>query len=104
MGIVTMEDILEELVGEIWDEHDEVEEAIHPLSEGRWRLSGGLPPQKAFSLLGIREESDDATLSGWLMDSLGRVPAAGDRLDCQGVTFTVEETELNRATWILAAR
>lgn len=104
LGIVTMEDILEELVGEIWDEHDEVEEAIHPLSEGRWRLSGGLPPQKAFSLLGIREESDDATLSGWLMDSLGRVPAAGDRLDCQGVTFTVEETELNRATWILAAR
>lgn len=104
LGIVTMEDILEELVGEIWDEHDEVEEAVCPLSDGRCRLAGQLSPQKAFSLLGIREETGDPTLSGWLMDSLGRVPMAGDQLVCQGVTFTVEETELNRVTWVLATR
>lgn len=104
LGIVTMEDILEELVGDIWDEHDEVEEAIHPLPDGRYRLAGELSPQKAFSLFGIREETDDPTLSGWLMDSLGRVPMAGDQLSCQGVTFTVEAMELNRVTWVLAGR
>lgn len=104
LGIVTMEDILEELVGEIWDEHDEVEESVCPLPGGRYRLAGSLPPQKAFSILGIRQEADDPTLSGWLMDSMGRVPMSGDQLDCQGVTFTVEETELNRVTWVLAAR
>lgn len=104
LGIVTMEDILEELVGEIWDEHDEVEEAICSLPDGRYRLSGELSPQKAFSTLGIRLETDDPTLSGWLMDSLGRVPAAGDQIFCQDVTFTVEQMELNRVTWILASR
>lgn len=104
LGIVTMEDILEELVGEIWDEHDEVEESIRPLTDDRYRLAGDITPQKAFAIFGIREDTDDSTLSGWLMDTLGHVPCAGDQVVCQGVTFTVEEMQLNRVTQVLASR
>ena len=104
LGIVTMEDILEELVGEIWDEHDEIEESICRLEDGRYRLSGDLSPQKAFALFHLREETDSSTVSGWLMEMLGRVPAAADQVTVQDVTFTVEGTELNRVTSVLAER
>ena len=104
LGIVTMEDILEELVGEIWDEHDEVQEPIRALGENRYQLAGDLAPQKAFSLFGIREETDAPTLSSWMMDGLERIPTKGDQFSCQDVTFTVEETELNRVTRILAEK
>ena len=92
-GIVTMEDILEELVGEIWDEHDEVEEDISE-SKGIYTVSGSMDPEELFEELEMDiEEVPYATLSGWIMDELNKVPEVGDTFDSNGYKFTVETVD-----------
>lgn len=92
MGLVTMEDILEELVGEIWDESDEVEYPIVNLSDGVYRISGDADIVDVFETLGIEWEEDitDAlTAGGWVLEELGRIPAEGDRFTRFGFEVTV---------------
>ena len=103
MGIVTMEDILEELVGEIWDEHDEVKEPIRRMGDRRYLVDGDVSPEKLFDIFQLQEETECSTLSGWMMEELGHIPAVGDQITRDGITFTVQKTELNRATEIVAA-
>ena len=92
-GIVTMEDILEELVGEIWDEHDEVEEDISE-NKGVYTVSGSMDPEELFEELEMDiEEVPYATLSGWIMDELDKVPEVGDTFDSEGYRFTVETVD-----------
>lgn len=92
-GIVTMEDILEELVGEIWDEHDEVEEDISE-NKGVYTVSGSMDPEELFEELEIDiEEVPYATLSGWIMDELNKVPEEGDTFENSGYRFTVETVD-----------
>lgn len=92
-GIVTMEDILEELVGEIWDEHDEVEEDISE-NKGVYTVSGSMEPEELFEELEIDiEEVPYATLSGWIMDELNKVPEVGDTFENSGYRFTVETVD-----------
>ncbi|MBQ6878466.1 MAG: HlyC/CorC family transporter [Oscillospiraceae bacterium] len=92
-GIVTMEDILEELVGEIWDEHDEVEEDISE-SKGVYTVSGSMDPEELFEELELDiEEVPYATLSGWIMDELNKVPEVGDTFENRGYRFTVETVD-----------
>ncbi|MFR5781508.1 MAG: hemolysin family protein [Oscillospiraceae bacterium] len=78
LGIVTMEDILEELVGEIWDEHDEVVEELRQTGEDTYRVSGSAELDGVFEYFGIECESESVTLSGWVMEQLDRIPKAGD--------------------------
>ena len=99
-GIVTMEDVLEELVGEIWDEHDEVEEDFTKVSDGVYTVSGSADPEETLENLGIDKEVDCATMGGWVMDELNKVPEVGDTFDCEGYTVTVTAVDGMRAETI----
>lgn len=99
-GIVTMEDVLEELVGEIWDEHDEVEEDFTQVSDGVYTVSGSADPEETLENLGIDKEVDYATMGGWVMDELNKVPEVGDSFDCDGYTVTVTAVDGMRAETI----
>lgn len=93
LGIVTMEDILEELVGEIWDEHDEVEEDFEATGDGSYTVSGTADPEELLETLGFDEEIRYATVGGWVMDELDKVPEVGDSFDYKG--FRIEVTAVD---------
>ena len=104
VGIVTMEDILEELVGEIWDEHDEVVEDIVEVSEGRWRVSGGASLEDLRAIVAVGEDYDSVTVNGWVLEVLGRFPNPGDAFDYEGCRVTVEKVDHRRVESILIER
>ena len=95
-GLLTMEDILEELVGEIWDEHDEVVQEIVQISEREYKFSGRASVKKLFDLMDEEDESEAATVGGWVMEQLKRIPAVGDNFDYKGTHVEVTEMEEKR--------
>ena len=80
-GIVTMEDILEELVGEIWDEHDEEETPISKGSDGTYLVDAEMSFDDFADYFGLRSDSDMASVSGWVMEQFGRLPETGASFD-----------------------
>ena len=92
-GIVTMEDILEELVGDIWDEHDQVVEDIVALGEGEWRVAGGASLDDLREVAPIDGEYDSVTVNGWVLEALGRFPQAGEQFDIGRLRVTVESAD-----------
>ena len=90
-GLVTLEDILEEIVGEIWDEHDEIIEEIKEVGEGEYIVSGMANLEKLFEELEIEldEELDAMTVNGWAMKILERIPEEGDSFEELGLTVKV---------------
>ena len=100
LGIVTMEDILEELVGDIWDEHDEVVEDIVELPDGGLRVSGGASLEDLKERLDIPERFESVTVNGWVLEVLGRFPQPGDGFDFNNVHITVEKVARRRVEQI----
>ena len=95
-GIATLEDILEELVGEIWDEHDEVIENFQKQSDGSFLISCTADLDDMYDLFQIRGTCDAATVSGWVLEQVGRVPEVGDHFIAEGLDVTVTKVEHRR--------
>ena len=91
-GIVTMEDILEELVGEIWDEHDEEETPISKGADGTYLVDAEMSFDDFADYFGLRSDSDMASVSGWVMEQFGRLPETGASFDFE--TLHVQITRI----------
>ncbi len=97
MGIVTMEDILEELVGEIWDEHDEVIEEFKLQPDGSYLISCSANLDDLFDRFSIRAaDIDSASISGWVLEQLGRLPVEGDHFVYDTLDVTVTHLDHHR--------
>ena len=95
-ALVTLEDIVEELVGEIWDEHDEVIEEFKKQADGSYLISCSADLTDLFDLFSISDECDANTVSGWVMEQVGRVPEAGDHFVADGLDVTVTKVDHRR--------
>jgi len=92
LGIVTIEDIVEELVGEIWDEHDEVVENVKKESNGSFTVRGGLSFEDMLEAIDLsvgEAEIPDTTIANWIMENLGRLPQINEILTWQNLTIKV---------------
>ena len=95
-GIVTMEDILEELVGEIWDEHDEEEVFIHKTPEGNFLVDAGMNFEDFAAYFHLKTDSEMVSVSGWVMEQFGQVPEVGDSFSFANLHVTVTKVDNHR--------
>ena len=106
-GLITMEDILEELVGDIYDEYDKVEKEYEKIDDNTYLLSGSLPIYDVNKLLDAKiPEGDYDTLSGYLQEELGRIPKDEENpiIETERVTYKIEEYEDKRIIKVKACK
>ena len=103
-GIVTMEDILEELVGEIWDEHDEEEVFLRKIAPDTWLVDAGMDFDDFAEFFQLKTDSEMVSVSGWVMEQFGRVPEAGDSFVFESLTVRVTKVENHRIEEIQVTR
>ena len=99
-GIITLEDILEELVGEIWDEHDEVTEDFHKQADGSWIVLGSASVDDLYETLGLPEDEDidSNTVNGLVQEKTCHLPKVGDRFTLGEYDGVVTRTAKRRVT------
>ena len=94
LGVVSMEDVLEQIVGEIWDETDIVEQEVVEKAEGEYELDGSMVITDFMELLGLSEEEfepESETVGGWTLEMFGTFPKEGDSFRYENMTVTVLE-------------
>jgi CBS domain containing-hemolysin-like protein len=108
LGIVTIEDIVEELVGEIWDEHDEIIEDITPIGENCWRVLGSAALDDVFEFFSLKRDDEEGrwntTVGSWVLETLGGVPHTGDSFSYQDLVIQVTAIVRHRVVDVTITR
>ncbi len=100
LGIVTMEDILEQLVGDIWDEHDEVVEEFKELDEKTFIIDCSMNLDDFCEEFDIETESDSVSVGGWVAEQIGNIPDVNDSFTFENLAITVTEVDSHCAAVI----
>ena len=101
MGVLTMEDVIEQLVGDIWDESDVIDEEFVQLGPDHYEADGDMRIYDFFDELDIDDrdfDDDNATLGGWTIEMVGGYPKVGDSFTYKNLTVTVKEVQGMRVT------
>ena len=99
LGIVTMEDLLEEIVGEIWDEDEEIEHNYYKIGKGEFLVNGDMELEDMLGLFDMDEDSlecDSVTVGGYILEHAGTIPHKRDNIEADGFKFTVMEVKDQR--------
>ena len=105
LGVISMEDVIEAIVGDIWDETDQVESPVVQRKDGVWEFDGDMPITEFLNVVGIPEnefEADSDTLGGWTIESFGgRFPEPGESFSYRDFRITVLSMDGRRVGRVL---
>ncbi|WP_086350126.1 hemolysin family protein [Candidatus Enterococcus clewellii] len=100
-GLVTLEDVVEELVGEIWDEHDDRQTDYQKLNERQYLIQGAAEFDVLEDLFGLENDTNATTLGGYIMTKLSHVPTVGEMLDVPGLKLEIKKMDEHRVDEVM---
>jgi CBS domain containing-hemolysin-like protein len=107
VGIITLEDIIEELIGEIWDESDDIEHDVTENPDGSYLVLAGAGMNEVMERLGIKIDAEDYeghTIGGYVLHKFGRIPASNDSIELENVIITVKSVKKRRIREVLITK